>query len=68
MFSECDGKNCLQFESEKLCTRLNSDHNYNAICRNLLSRYAVEYKMPKGFLHSMPIEAEDYWDLGMISS
>ncbi|CAG5118325.1 unnamed protein product [Candidula unifasciata] len=64
MFSECGGKNCLHIENDNLCTHLNSDHNYNAICRNLLSKYAVEDRMPQGFLHDMPVEAEDYWDLG----
>lgn len=64
IFDDCEGKNCLLFQSEKLCNRLNSDHNYNAICRNLLSTYAVESGMPQGFLHSMPEEATDYWDLG----
>ncbi|GFS18393.1 deleted in autism protein 1 homolog [Elysia marginata] len=64
IFDDCEGKNCLLFQSDKLCNRLNSDHNYNAICRNLLSTYAVEPGMPEGFLHSMPDEAQDYWDLG----
>lgn len=62
-FSDCDGKNCLIFNADEMCTHLNSDHNYNAICRNLLSHYAVEDRMPGGFLHDMPVEAEDYWDL-----
>lgn len=66
IFSDCGGKNCLHIENDNLCTRLKSDHNYNAICRNLLSHYAVEDRMPQGFLHDMPIEAEDYWDLGEI--
>ncbi|GFO46082.1 deleted in autism protein 1 homolog [Plakobranchus ocellatus] len=63
IFSDCEGTNCLLFQSEELCKHLNSDHNYNAICRNLLSSYAVEPGMPQGFLHSMPEEAKDYWDL-----
>ena len=67
IFSDCEGKNCLLFQSEELCNHLNSDHNYNAICRNLLSTYAVERGMPEGFLHSMSEEAQDFWDLGMWS-
>ncbi|KAK3763954.1 hypothetical protein RRG08_050599 [Elysia crispata] len=64
IFSDCDGKNCLLFEADELCNHVNTDHNYNAICRNLLSTYAVERGMPEGFLHGMPDEARDYWDLG----
>ena len=64
MFSDCEEKNCLMFSTEDLCTRIRTDHNYNAICRNLLSHYANENGLEGGFLHSMPVEAEDYWDLG----
>ncbi|KAH9496787.1 Divergent protein kinase domain 2A [Bulinus truncatus] len=62
-FSDCDGKNCLIFNKDDMCTHVNSDHNYNAICRNILSHYASEPGMPDGFLHDMPIEAVDFHDL-----
>ncbi|KAK0066411.1 deleted in autism protein 1 [Biomphalaria pfeifferi] len=62
-FSDCDGKNCLIFNTVDMCKHVNSDHNYNAICRNILSHYASEPGMPQGFLHDMPLAAEDYWDL-----
>lgn len=62
-FSDCDGKNCLIFNTDDMCKHVNSDHNYNAICRNILSHYASEPGMPQGFLHDMPIAAEDFWDL-----
>lgn len=64
MFSECGDENCLSFSAEDLCTRYRSDHNYNAICRNLLSHYANEAGLVGGLLHDMPTEAEDFWDLG----
>ncbi|XP_005106013.1 divergent protein kinase domain 2A [Aplysia californica] len=64
MFSECEGKNCLMFSTQDLCSRVKSDHNYNAICRNLLSHYANENGLVGGLLHDMPVSANDFWDLG----
>lgn len=64
-FDECDGRNCLTFSTEDLCSRMDSDLNYYAVCRNLLSKYANEEDlgMPSGFLHDMPNYAADDWDL-----
>ena len=39
-FDDCEGKNCLTFSTDDLCSRVQSDHNYHAVCRNLLSHYA----------------------------
>ncbi|KAK3095420.1 hypothetical protein FSP39_014457, partial [Pinctada imbricata] len=64
-FDDCGGRNCLSFSTENLCSHLNSDHNYFAACRNLLSKYANEADigMPDGLLHDMPNYAKDDWDL-----
>lgn len=64
-FDECDGKNCLTFSTEDLCSRMESDLNYYAVCRNLLSKYAndADLGMPSGLLHDMPNFAVDDWDL-----
>ena len=64
-FDDCGGKNCLIFSTESLCAHSNSDHNYFAACRNLLSKYANEADlgMPDGLLHDMPNFAKDDWDL-----
>ncbi|XP_046333377.2 divergent protein kinase domain 2A-like [Haliotis rufescens] len=62
-FDECGGKNCLGFSTAKLCSHVNSDHNYYAACRNILSQYANEDGKPGGLLHDMPDHARDYWDL-----
>ncbi|KAL3846392.1 hypothetical protein ACJMK2_017389 [Sinanodonta woodiana] len=57
--------NCLSFSQEHLCTHLNSDHNYYAVCRNLLSSYANDRHTNRmgGLLHNMPNFARDDWDL-----
>lgn len=64
-FDDCGGKNCLVFSTEDLCTHIESDHNYFAACRNLLSKYANEgdLGMPDGLLHDMPNYARDDHDL-----
>lgn len=55
----------MTFSTEDLCSRMDSDLNYYAVCRNLLSKYANEEDlgMPSGFLHDMPNYAADDWDL-----
>ncbi|CAL8399685.1 unnamed protein product [Arctogadus glacialis] len=40
-FEECDKEACLSFSKEALCSRVTVDHNYYAVCQNLLSRYAT---------------------------
>lgn len=64
-FDHCDGKNCLSFSPDDLCSHVNSDHNYYAACRNILSEYANEPAMGLmgGLLHNMPNYAKDDWDL-----
>ena len=60
LFDDCeDGKhtkNCLTFNTDALCTHYHSDHNYYALCRNMLSQYAddIETNRPDGLLHDMP--------------
>lgn len=64
-FDHCDGKNCLTFDPDALCNHVNSDHNYYAACRNILSEYANEPSLGLmgGLLHDMPNYAKDDWDL-----
>lgn len=64
-FDHCNGKNCLSFDPEELCSHVNSDHNYYAACRNILSEYANEPTLGLfgGLLHHMPNYAKDDWDL-----
>lgn len=64
-FDDCGGKNCLVFSTEDLCSHKESDHNYFAACRNLLSKYANEgdLGMPDGLLHDMSNYARDDHDL-----
>jgi len=64
-FDDCGGKNCLTFSTEDLCSHTDSDHNYYAACRNLLSKYAndEEIGLNGGLLHDMPGYAVDDWDL-----
>lgn len=69
LFDDCeDGKhtkNCLTFNTDALCTHYHSDHNYYALCRNMLSQYAddIETNRPDGLLHDMPDFAKEQWDL-----
>ncbi|ESO83900.1 hypothetical protein LOTGIDRAFT_132744 [Lottia gigantea] len=62
-FDDCEGRNCLTFSTDNLCRHMSSDHNYYALCRNLLSKYGTEPGMSGGLLHDMPKYAEDDWDL-----
>ncbi|XP_050389067.1 divergent protein kinase domain 2A isoform X1 [Patella vulgata] len=67
-FDECNGENCLTFSTNNLCRHVNSDHNYYAACRNLLSQYGSEPGMPGGLLHDMPDYAKNDWELdGMLN-
>ncbi|XP_045200893.2 divergent protein kinase domain 2A-like [Mercenaria mercenaria] len=67
VFVECeDGHtDCLSFDVDKMCTHYLCDHNYYAVCRNMLSKYAddrVNGGIPH-LLHDMPPHANDDWDL-----
>lgn len=53
-FEECDKEACLSFSKDMLCSRVTVDHNYYAICQNLLSRYAVWRGSSGGLLHDPP--------------
>nr|KAG5692320.1 hypothetical protein BaRGS_009530 [Batillaria attramentaria] len=59
----CEKPTCLSFIPEDLCSRLHSDHNYYAVCTNLLDPLMEDSTMPGGLLHDMPEEAKDFWDL-----
>ena len=64
IFDICDddkhSRNCLTFNADTLCTHYHSDHNYYALCRNLLSQYADEPEAGRmdGLLHDMPVKAK----------
>ena len=51
---ECDKEACLSFSKDILCSRVTVDHNYYAICQNLLSRYATWRGSRGGLLHDPP--------------
>lgn len=53
-FEECDKEACLSFSKDMLCSRVTVDHNYYAICQNLLSRYATWRGSSGGLLHDPP--------------
>lgn len=53
-FEECDKEACLSFSKDALCSRVTADHNYYAICQNLLSRYATWRGSTGGLLHDPP--------------
>lgn len=53
-FEECDREACLSFSKDSLCTRVTVDHNYYAVCQNLLSRYATWRGTTGGLLHDPP--------------
>ncbi|KAL0157422.1 hypothetical protein M9458_048668, partial [Cirrhinus mrigala] len=53
-FEECDKEACLSFSKDMLCSRVTVDHNYYAICQNLLSRYAMWRGSSGGLLHDPP--------------
>ncbi|KAM8770424.1 divergent protein kinase domain 2A [Rhynchonycteris naso] len=53
-FDECDKEACLSFSKEILCARVTVDHNYYAVCQNLLSRHATWRGTSGGLLHDPP--------------
>ncbi|PWA18177.1 hypothetical protein CCH79_00004135 [Gambusia affinis] len=53
-FEECDREACLSFSKEALCSRVTVDHNYYAVCHNLLSQYATWRGTTGGLLHDPP--------------
>ncbi|MEQ2168060.1 Divergent protein kinase domain 2A, partial [Goodea atripinnis] len=53
-FEECDREACLSFSKEALCSRVTVDHNYYAVCQNLLSQYATWRGTTGGLLHNPP--------------
>ncbi|XP_044032655.1 divergent protein kinase domain 2Ab isoform X2 [Siniperca chuatsi] len=53
-FEECDREACLSFSKDSLCSRVTVDHNYYAVCQNLLSRYATWRGTTGGLLHDPP--------------
>ncbi|XP_053314569.1 divergent protein kinase domain 2A [Spea bombifrons] len=55
-FDDCDKEACLSFSKEILCSRVTVDHNYYAICQNLLSRHATWRGTSGGLLHDPPAE------------
>uniref|UniRef100_H0VEB9 Divergent protein kinase domain 2A n=1 Tax=Cavia porcellus TaxID=10141 RepID=H0VEB9_CAVPO len=55
-FDDCDKEACLSFSKEILCARVTVDHNYYAVCQNLLSRHATWRGTSGGLLHDPPTE------------
>ncbi|XP_066203334.1 divergent protein kinase domain 2A isoform X3 [Saccopteryx leptura] len=53
-FDDCDKEACLSFSKEILCARVTVDHNYYAVCQNLLSRHATWRGTSGGLLHDPP--------------
>ena len=63
-FDDCTpSTSCLSFSYEDMCTRLTLDHNYYAVCRNLLSHYASDILMSDGFLHDLPKHIESKYNI-----
>ena len=54
---------CLTVSTTYLCSRYTVDHNYYAICRNLLSSYASEILKPGGLLHDTPDKINERYGL-----
>lgn len=48
-------KDCLSFSFEDLCGHKNSDHNYFAVCKGMLSSTSFSQDIPEGLLHSPPV-------------
>lgn len=63
IYDECNS-NCLSFSVDELCTHLNADHNFYAVCRSLLSSYAYPRAKLHGLLHDIPKDIEAKWKLG----
>ncbi|XP_028833355.1 divergent protein kinase domain 2A-like isoform X2 [Denticeps clupeoides] len=53
---DCDKEACLSFSKDILCSRVTNDHNYYAVCQNLLSRFATWRGTTGGLLHDPPAD------------
>ncbi|TRY66422.1 hypothetical protein DNTS_003562 [Danionella cerebrum] len=53
---ECDKEACLSFSKDILCSRVTVDHNYYAVCQNLLSRFSSWRGSTGGLLHDPPAD------------
>lgn len=64
-FDDCANQcRCSLTIPDKLCTSFYADHNYYAICRNILSSYAchpLEFKQK--FLHDIPFYINKVYDI-----
>ena len=58
-FDDCGGRECITVDSDELCRSSNSDFNFYAICRSLLSSYAPA----GGLLHDTPPEVNEQYNL-----
>lgn len=64
-FTECKSSygDCIEYSMHSLCSQTDSDLNYFALCRNLLSSYANHHLKPGGFLHDLPASIEQTYKI-----
>ena len=61
LYYKCSLPECIKFNQENLCTHVTSDHNFYAVCNNLLSSFSKRRNLPGGLLHDIPSYIEkDY--------
>ena len=67
-FDDCghEGGDCLSYAPDDLCNHYTVDHNYYAICRNLLSEYSREGWKAGGLLQGIPEDIEQKWQISKL--
>ena len=65
-FTECStypDVPCRLTIPDRLCQCHESDHNFYAVCRNLLSSYATRGSRSLGFLHDVPKDTDELYNV-----
>ncbi|WAR27563.1 DIK2A-like protein [Mya arenaria] len=60
-----NAQDCLNFDTDQLCSHQDADHNYYAACRNMLSSSADNRHLGglANLLHDIPDRINSHWDL-----
>ncbi|GAB1606711.1 divergent protein kinase domain 2A-like isoform X1 [Argonauta hians] len=65
VMDDCES-NCIGFSTTELCNHVEADHNFYAVCRTILSKYAYRGAKEYGLLHDIPEVTDDEMMLGFL--
>lgn len=58
---------CQLTVPDRLCSAHTADHNYYALCRNILSTYAMNNDSPISLLHNIPPDIEELYHIRQLA-